>query len=253
MKCISCEVEINPKWKHAIDINLCPFCGKEIMDSQLKDLLTSLADLMTKMQGYSEQLNDWMLSNYNFIKTDSPKLIDYLPKEEIKALLPPVKEATESKKYIVKVKTEAGEQDIEAEKIQSEERTNEFFKRAEAIKPNLDGFNNLAEKTQHLKKMALQIRRAGSTMVGDNTPDLEVDSEISSEMSDLFESNYVKSSLDNSVDDDIPAVVLNMANKKNNKTPADLLKLQKMQDRVLESKKNFESGASRGKGSFSRA
>lgn len=261
MKCISCEVEINPKWKHAIDINVCPFCGKEIMDSQLKDLLSSLSDIMGKMQQYSESLNDWMLSNYSFIKTDSPKLIDYLPKELAQHSKPIVE--TDSKKYLVKVKTEAGEESIEAEKIQSEERTNEFFKRAEAIKPNLDGFSNLAEKTQHLKKMALQIKRAGHTVPDDSeyidsSDSIEgIDSEIVSEMSDLFSDGHVKSSLDNSLDtEDIPSVVLNMANKSknpNSRNATDLIKLQKMQERVLESRRNFESGANRGKGSFSRS
>ena len=258
MKCVSCEVEINPKWKHAIDINVCPFCGKEIMDVQLKNLLSSLSDLMIKMQEYPESLNDWMLSNYNYIKTDSVDLVKYLPKD----LLPenkPTKSVpeVESKKYLVKVKTESGEEDIEAEKIQSEERTNEFFKRAEAIKPNLDGFSNLAEKTQHLKKMALQIKRAGHLEDDSMSEDIEVDSEMVSEMGDLFSDGHVKSSLDTSIDtDEIPSVVLNMANRSkghNSKNSADLMKLQKMQDRLQESRRNFESGGNRGKGGFSRA
>ena len=261
MKCISCEIEINPKWKHAIDINVCPFCGKEIMDSQLKDLLSSLSDIMNKMQEYSESLDDWMLSNYSFIKTNSPKLINYLPKELIQSSKPPVD--SEPKKFLVKVKTDAGEESVEAEKILSDERTNEFFKRAEAIKPNLDGFNNLAEKTQHLKKMALQIKKAGHIMpddseYSDSSDSIEgIDSEIVSEMSDLFSDGHVKSSLNDSLDtEDIPSVVLNMANKSknpNSKNATDLIKLQKMQERLVESRRNFESGASRGKGSFSRS
>ena len=52
-------------------------------------------------------------------------------------------------------KTENGEQEVSVEKIQSEERTNEFYKRAEAVKPNIEGFSSVSEKTQHLKVFCL--------------------------------------------------------------------------------------------------
>lgn len=273
MKCISCEVEINPKWKHAIDINVCPFCGNGIMEEHLKNLLGSLSDIMVRLQEYPEQLNDWMLSNYNFIKTSSPDLINFVPTESIAALQPAApapkkqefKEPIENKKFTVKIKTERGEEEIEAEKIQSEEKTNEFFKRAEAIKPNLDGFQSTAEKTQHLKKMALQIKRAGATAitsdVGENsliTPEMieSADPEAVEEMETLL-SGGISSSLNDSImgDDEIPSVVLNMASRAKGNTrsnSADLIKLQQMQERTQESRRNFESGNTRGKGSFSR-
>jgi len=135
MKCISCQSEINPKWKHAIDQNICPYCGQPIMDEELKNLLSVLNDTMVKMQGYADQLNDWMLINFNFIKTDSDKLVDYVPKEYFKDLKKveddkDFQERKENKKFTVKVRTEHGEQEVEAEKIQSEDKTNEFFKRA---------------------------------------------------------------------------------------------------------------------------
>jgi len=77
-------------------------------------------------------------------------------------------------------------------------------------------------------------------------------------MQSLLEGNDIASSLsDVTIDDDIPSVVLNMANKakgKNNNTnSADLIKLQQLQSRVSQSKQNFESGLNRGKGSFSRS
>jgi hypothetical protein len=49
MKCVTCQTEINPKWKHAIDINVCPFCGKNIMEEHLKNCLVSLAAAMEEM------------------------------------------------------------------------------------------------------------------------------------------------------------------------------------------------------------
>src|SRR5579885_95705 len=106
MKCITCEVEINPKWKHAIDINVCPFCGQHIMEEHLKNLLTSLGETMEKLQAYPQQLDDWLLSNYNYIKTDSPNLKMYLPKETVKELRKELDEAEfqEKKRSVVKVK-----------------------------------------------------------------------------------------------------------------------------------------------------
>src|SRR5574338_267235 len=86
MKCISCETEINPKWKHAIDINVCPFCGEHIMEEHLKNCLSNLAVAMEDMLKYPDQLNDWLLSNHQFIKTDSPDIGKYMPAEMLKQL-----------------------------------------------------------------------------------------------------------------------------------------------------------------------
>lgn len=269
MKCISCSVEINPKWKHAINSNICPFCGSFILEEHLKNLLNSLNDIMDKLNEYPSQLDDWMLSNYNYIKTDSSNLVEYVPKEyfkEIKKIEDErVFEEKKSNKFIVKVKTDAGEQEVEAEKIQAEDRTNEFFKRAEAVKPNIDGFKSTAEKTQHLKAMAQQIKRAGSVSI-DNfdrpsaiSPEMmeSSDPEMVEEIESLFSENEVSSSLSDGLgDENIPSVVLNMAKKAKSgsgkSNPADLLKLQQMRDKLNDSRSNFESGANRGKGGFSR-
>ena len=264
MECISCEVEINTKWKHAIDINVCPFCGSNIMEEQLKNLLSSLGDIMSKLQDYPDQVNDWMLSNFNFIKTDSSKLIEFLPKEQkyLKKI-----EEEEDRTFTVKVKTDSGEQEVRVKKVQTEGKTNDFFKRAEVIRPNIDGFNSTTEKTEHLKKIALQIKQSGSTSI-DYSDDSDEDSFItsgevedpnaSSEMGSLFSNNEISSSLGelSSGDDNIPSVVLNMANRSkghSGNNSADLFRLQQSRDRVENSRRNFESGANRGKGGFSRS
>lgn len=267
MKCISCESDINPKWKHAIEQNICPYCGQCIMDEMLKNLLTSLNEAMTKMQSYPEQLNDWMLSNFNFIKTDSIDLIKYVPKhyfkevKESKEEIKELPEIKENKKFTVKVKTEAGEQEVEVEKIQSEDKTNEFFKRAEAVRPRIDGFQNATEKTNHLKMMAQQIKRAGVPLLANEngsssflSPELieSADPEAVLEMQSLLEGNEIASSIADSSDEDIPSAVLNMANRAKNGVPSEIYKLQQLHNRRKQSKDNFESGASRGKGGFSR-
>jgi hypothetical protein len=199
MKCISCESEINPRFKHAIEQNICPFCGGSIMEELLKSLLISLQDTMAKMQEYPDQLNDWLLSNHNYIKTDSPDLIAYVPKEALREMK---KEADgqefDRKKRVIKVKTENGEEEVVTEKVQSDSKTAGFFERAQLIKRGTsddDGggsgdldtgddeeyapevelqpiksnkpktFKSAAERTEHLKKLKKKIETEGSQAI----------------------------------------------------------------------------------------
>lgn len=249
MKCISCEMEINTKWKHAVDTNVCPFCGMGIMPEELKELFGSLRQVMDDLQQFPDQLNDWMLANHAYVKLDSPLLSR---KSELV-------EDKENKKFIVKVATEKGEEDVVAEKIQSEERTNEFFKRAEAVKPGIDGFKSTEEKTKHLKEMVKQIKRGGGIdlrVTSDDNGDVADSADVSEMQSLISDGDLISSSLPDMSDggeDEVPSFVLNMANqaKGGSKDPhADLAKLQQLQQRISDSRKNFKSGA---KGSFSRA
>jgi hypothetical protein len=273
MKCMSCEMEINPKWKHAIDINVCPFCGQGIMEEHLKNLFSSLRVTMDSLLEYPNQLNDWILSNYSYIKTDSPDLKLYMPKEyaeeirkqredEMVAEKKAQDKRVQDKKFVVKVETEHGEEEVVAEKIQSEEVTNDFSKRAEVIKPNIDKFKSVAEKTQHLKAMAQQIKREGATVInqaglaGHLPAEMidHADPDAVAEFQAMMAGNEVASALPDTSDgeDEIPSIVMAMASRAKGgaKDPsADLAKLQNQQARVAESRKNFQSGA---KGSFSR-
>jgi len=266
-------MEINPKWTHAIDINVCPFCGQGIMEEHLKNLFSSLRQTMDALQEYPDQLNDWMLSNHSYIKTDSPNLKQFLPQEyadeirkqrdeEIVAEKKISDKKAAEKKFTVKVETEHGSEEVVAEKIQSEEATNDFFKRAEAIKPNIDKFKSPAEKTQRLKEMAQQIRREGATVINQAglaahlPPEMmeHADPEAVAEFQALMDGGDVASSLPDAGDgeDAIPSIVIAMANRAKGgaKDPsADLAKLQRQQESVAESRRNFQSGA---KGSFSR-
>lgn len=289
MKCISCEVEINPQWQHAIDMNVCPFCGKHIMEEHLKNLFTSLRETMASLQKYPDQLNDWLLSNHSYIKTDSPDIGKYMPEDMLKELkkIDDDKEflkRKESQKFTVKVKTEAGEEEVLAEKIQSEEKTNDFFKRAEVIRPvssqqqasqggagSGGSFQSPAEKTQHLKKVAQQIRREGSQGLTMNGASMGIpaemlksaDPEAVAEFQSMMSGGEITSSLDSGDGDDgVPNHILaaNQAlaarkGKGGASNAADLLKLQQMQERVKNSRENFESGENRGGkgGGFSRA
>lgn len=280
MKCVSCETEINPQWAHAIDSNICPFCGRSILEEHLKKLLSTLRETMEQLQGYSTQLDDWMLSNHNYIKTDSEKIVDYIPKE----LLDVLKKANDDrefqdrKKFTVKVQTENGEEEVSAEKLQSEKKTNDFFKRAEVIRapsnqqpsPNATpSFQSPGEKTEYLKKVVQQIKKTGSPLLTDSTGSSmnlpaemleQADPEAVAEFQQLISGGEgISSSLPDSMDDEVPPGILaaNIAAAARAKgggasNSADLMKLQQMQDRVSRSTQNFESGANRGKGGFSR-
>jgi len=281
MRCVSCETEINPKWRHAININICPFCGEGIMEEHLKNLLTSLRETMESLKDYPDQVNDWMLSNFDFIKTDSPRLPEFLPKEYVKELkkIEAEKEFLEKKQFTVKIKTEQGEEEVVAEKIQSDEKTNDFFKRAEVVRTHNDrpvnpkekdkSFSSVSEKTHYLKDLKKQIERDGApaitneaglaAMINPNQLD-SADPEDVAEFQSLLADGggEISSSLSGDDDDAIPSVVLAMASRakgKGGNSNADIAKLQQMHDRVAQSRANFESGENRGGkgGGFSRA
>lgn len=265
MRCITCEVEIDPKWAHAIEANVCPFCGKNIMEEHLKNLLSSLKQTMENLKDYQSQLDDWMLSNYNYIKTTSPNIKLYAPKSDPREY---VKQHTQSNLDSVddSVVDSVDDSEIGPEgkviKKHSEEATNAFFKRAEVIKPNIDGFKSLAEKTQYIKSLAQQIKREGGVSVGASKADLvdlpsdmidAADPDAIAEYQSLMSGGETVLSSNDGMDDDIPASVLAMARRAGNsggKNAADLFKLEQQQIKQQQSRENFSSGA---KGSFSRS
>lgn len=283
MKCISCETEINPKWKHAVDINVCPFCGKYIMEEHLKNLFSSLNKTMEELRKYPDQLNDWILSNYSFIKTDSPNLKNFLPKEVIKELRKEIDNAEfqEKKQSIVKIKNANGEiEEVVVEKTQSEEKTSGFFERAEVLKGSGKTSNkgkapveseqpkSVAEKTQYLKELAKRIKSEGSegiineaglaSMISPESID-RADPETVAQLEsfiddgDIVSSGLVSESTGDD-DDEIPSAVLSMASRAKKGSggganEADLQSLRDMQNKVKNAHKKLESG----KGGFSRA
>jgi hypothetical protein len=278
MKCISCEVEINPKWKHAVEINVCPFCGQHILEEHLKNLITSLGETMEKLQAYPEQLNDWLLSNYNYIKTDSPDLLNYVPKDVLKEMKRDIddQDFQERKKFTVKVKTENGVEEVEAETLLSEDKTSDFLKRAGVIRPKAkdptEGFKSAAEKNAYLKNVKAQIESEGSqgivsedglaAMISPEMRDNADPQEVAAMQAMLAGGDTIVSSLPGAgtgEEEDIHPAVLAMAKRaagnKHVDPNADLAKLQEMHARINNSRKNFESGENRGGkgGGFSRA
>lgn len=253
MKCISCETEINPKWKHAIDINVCPFCGQHIMEEHLKNCLSNLAVAMEDMLKYQEQLDDWLLSNHNYVKTDSPNLIHFISKEDAintfklaeETKKPEKRESSSSEPQVQvkKLKVPDGKggftvEEVVVEKTQSEEQTNGFFDRAEVLKGSgktsgkapkapdePEEPKSVAEKTRNLKARVAEIKKAGSAAIEENgmasviDPDMLNDADpddVAVLEAAITGGDIVASGLpptSDGDDDEIPSIVQNMASR----------------------------------------
>lgn len=68
MICKSCKEIIPSKFAHAIKTNICPFCGEEIMDSELQSVLSELQSVMKNAEPYMEAVEEWLSSNYSLKK-----------------------------------------------------------------------------------------------------------------------------------------------------------------------------------------
>jgi Zn-finger nucleic acid-binding protein len=289
MKCLSCESEINPKWIHAIEINVCPYCGKVILEEHLKNCIAALASAMTEMLKYSEQLDDWMLSNHSYIKTSSPDLIRYLPEEVLQQLSKKSVKTTNSPEEpqisIQKIKIPDGKggftiEPVQVEKTQSAEQTNSFFERAEVLKgagktsgkapkasDEPEAPKSVVEKTKNLAKLAQQIKtEASQGLTGENglavmmrpdmidqaDPDAVAEFQAAITSGDIIASGLPPAS--NGDDDDIPSVVQNMANRALNKSSSSSNTNEKDMQSLYEMQNKIRNAQRRlGSGGFGRS
>lgn len=136
MKCISCDIEVDPKWKHSIETNVCPFCGKTILNEKLQELLSALSGVFEALQEFPDQLQDWLYSNYNYVPESSiqkqSKQINISSQEEKK--LNPIFEKHNIK--IIKKPKEEELQDI-VNQISNENEEDEFSMTDEDINAKL--------------------------------------------------------------------------------------------------------------------
>ena len=81
---------------------------------------------------YQEQVNDFLLSNYSYIKTDDPNLTSFVPKEKIKEVQKELaeEEFQDKKKSTMTVKTKDGNIEVEVEKLMPDYKAEIFHKRA---------------------------------------------------------------------------------------------------------------------------
>lgn len=76
MKCNACGIEIPPVWVNALKTNICPSCGKNIMDSELQELIDGLSQAIEKMPNNVHGIACWLVSVYKL-----QKIADYDPPE----------------------------------------------------------------------------------------------------------------------------------------------------------------------------
>lgn len=239
MKCTSCSADINPKWKHAVDTNLCPFCGQPIMDTELKGLLSTLSATLESLSTYPEYLDDWLRTH------------GYVHESKIVQVQVPVQQTKQA---------EARPMDKDTVSVQDQEITNKFFKNAEATK--------IVNRTQQLKEMAAQIKKQGTQSLTANPlggvinpEDLNTaDPEVVADLQELIgNSQEIASSLPPGSDEgeeDIHPIALAMSQmgggKGGQNNAKDLFKLQQLQSKSQGARNRMLSGSS-GKGSFSRS
>lgn len=154
MQCKSCQAEIDPKWKHATESNMCPFCGSQIMDEELCKVFEALRDLLDDSfkSEYSNSIKDWLCSNYDLIPASNAKY--HLTDDDINEFVEKGKTIAkqELKGSVLDKMNKSSLLDDESEDLgilvdrQSPERNSEFFERAGMP---LDG--NSVQKTQKMK------------------------------------------------------------------------------------------------------
>jgi len=218
---MSCSEQINSKFKYAIESNTCPFCGSVIMEEELRNLLTELRVIFDKLQNYPEELKDFLQTNFSLINAS-----------DVKPLL--------SSKVIsdnFDSSQDSGSKNS-AEPLLNQEKMNMLMRRADTIKIN--------GKASHLKDLVSQIKSGRNiTESSDDLSDVEIDALDRNELSEMqsFVSSQASaggldefmtdapSAQDSEFDDEIPAHVLNFANKKTRSSDhnsKDLARLQNM-------------------------
>lgn len=76
MKCNVCKEEISPKFTHSIKLNVCPFCGGEILDPALQKILTDLQAIMKEAEQFMDEVEEWFASNYSLRKLSNNKIAE---------------------------------------------------------------------------------------------------------------------------------------------------------------------------------
>lgn len=77
MRCKSCKEDVPPKFAHALSVNICPLCGKEIMDGRLQEILGELKIALGDAKEYIDEVEDWLFSNYSLKRVkDNEVLVD---------------------------------------------------------------------------------------------------------------------------------------------------------------------------------
>lgn len=267
MKCKTCEGEVPPKFAHAILVNICPLCGNEIMDVELQTALKEIKTAMGALESYPQEIFDWLKSNYNLyslqdveakVKETEDRLGESHRKilESARSPVATSGRVTTEKMAQAQVELDKDGNQIAGDSLQSSAQTNKFFRHSERTLNNQD----------HIKKMISQIKKSGSPTLLDEeggsgviTPDMveamgAIDSEDMAELHAAFgtDVNNISSGLDgdsSDYEDEIPSIVMNMANKASGgqgMNQRDLAKLQNLQNKSAHAKREISKTGSVG-------
>lgn len=276
MECISCQAVIDPRWRKAIEKNCCPFCDGIILDENLKDLLSSLANTMTDLvKDFPQQVDDWLLSNYNYISTSSTNLKNYLSKEDKLNFKKEIDDLDFNQRKTSTIKLKMGDgtiQDVEVEKRMSDETTKGFFQRADIIRkpsksnPNgKSGNNSMDERAIKLQALKQQIESgeegyldesALSQITEENNDGQEVGNfDLNTVL--LQSANNLNSSLQAPItgeNEELDPIAEALAQSKKSSTAnsKDIQALKNIYSQSKNARERFEAGDQRGKGGFSR-
>lgn len=263
MKCKSCQSEINPQWKFAITNNVCPFCGLQILDEQIKESFSTMSLLIDELleTDNEDQLQDWLYTNYSYVKVGSNYFNENLPKEQGK-FKRTVKESDDEddEEEVEDYEDDEQEEDGKVVSKMSQKKANTFFERAGVKKVVSKGklsAKQLVSRIQSENASFAQVNDGGfltKEMLEGADPDA-----LAEYQQALGNSSTISSSIDqsgSSYDDeeDIPPAVLAMAglkgkNKSSDYNEADMAKLQNQ----LAKAKAARSALNSGRGSFTRA
>lgn len=132
MKCQSCSEEVLAKYTYAISVNVCPFCGGEIVSAFIKNVLNELKSVLDKAKDSMGEIEDWLFTNYKLRRISDDEII--VRKEDLPANLDPtVRQQGKSGKGISVHRSDDDDEDIE---INDAKPLNQFAKRA-GISPKM--------------------------------------------------------------------------------------------------------------------
>ena len=237
MKCKSCQEEVSQKFNHAISVNICPYCGQEIVPLELQAALADLKEVMKATEQFKEEIFDWLHFNYQLISKES---------EEYKTLQSKA-EASISHRAPLKVDPKTVNLDrngnqISGAPIQDQETTNKFLQRAQVKDV---GQKNIRDIINNVKK------GEGTVITAEADPE-----EVSKLGSALFGDDGGVASVNGSGDDDdyyvdeetLPPIVEAMAQQGRNVQSGDynardVAKLQALHGKQQQARRAMKSGS----------
>jgi len=259
MRCKSCTNEVPPKFSHAIKTNICPFCGEEIMDSELQLALTGLQEAMLAVEEYPDEMHDWLKCNYQLVaesgtvplsqyEADLVEIADLRSSvEELKEKLANAKPTPKSgltgpTKLPSEIAKDKNGNALEGEALADPETNSKFFKNA-LVKQPVDAAQHYKNMVKKIKETGTMGSSEGGSGGGAITPEMMAaytsgEESDPSEYNELFGGGPINSAIDSDYDDEneIPAAALQMMHSAKSQSgdynARDVAKLQELQKKA---------------------